>query len=691
MAAQAPDFAGYATKAGLKCSDGRTITPQAFQHQDKVTVPLVWQHGHNDPTNILGYAVLEHRADGVYAKGFFNDTDWGRAAKALVVHGDIKHLSIYANQLVEKMKNVLHGVICEVSLVLKGANPGAKIDYVAVQHADGELTEVDDEAVIYTDAELELVHASDSTIQEIYDSMTEEQKQVLHYMVGVAAEGNVTHSGLEDESDVDEDEEDEDEEDETEEGDEADEADESTETTEGDSPAAEHQDKTAEGDLKHQEGNTTVTRNVFEDAKQGGGEKDERRTLSHSDVRGIIGRMERTGSLRTAVEEYALQHNIDNIDVLFPTERNITGAPEFDKRRTEWVAGVLNGTRKSPFSRIKTMSADITQDEARARGYIKGTLKKEEFFGLTKRVTTPTTVYKKQKLDRDDILDITDLDVVAWVKMEMRLMLDEELARAILIGDGRAVDDDDKIKDPAAASDGAGIRSIANDADIYAATVQVNLDDASSSYQEWIDEILLSRRLYKGTGTPTLYTTNFHATKMLLLKDTLGRRLYNNKADLASALGVDAIVEVEVMEQDPTLLGILVNLQDYCVGTDRGGEVSMFDNFDIDYNQYKYLLETRMTGALCKLRSALVYRKVDAGAALVTPVSPTFVDNVITPATTTGVTYKRADTNATVTTGAPITLDAVTLTSLTIYAVPASGSYYFENNVEDQWTFNYEA
>jgi hypothetical protein len=689
MAVQAPDFAGYATKAGLKCSDGRTITPQAFQHMDGLTVPLVWQHGHNSPENILGHAILRSRPDGVYAEGFFNGTNWGQAAKALVAHGDIKNLSIYANQLVEKMQQVLHGVICEVSLVLKGANPGAKIDYVAVQHGDGELVELEDEAVIYTNEEFQLEHAADSTMQEIYDSMTDEQKQVLHYMVGVAAEG-MSHSGLEDESDVDEDDED-DEDDDTEEGDEADEADAPAETTEGDAPAAEHGTTPAEGDLNHQEGNTTVTRNVFEDAKGTGGEQSERRTLSHSDVRGIISRMERTGSLRSAVEEYALQHNIDNIDVLFPTERNITGQPEFDKRRTEWVAGVLNGTRKSPFSRIKTLSADITQDEARARGYVKGTLKKEEFFGLTKRVTTPTTVYKKQKLDRDDILDITDLDVVAWVKMEMRLMLDEELARAILVGDGRAVDDDDKIKDPAAASDGAGIRSIANDADIYAATVQVNLDDASSSYQEWIDEILLSRRLYKGTGTPTLYTTNYHATKMLLLKDTLGRRLYNNKADLASALGVDSIVEVEVMEQDTTLLGILVNLQDYCVGTDRGGEVSMFDNFDIDYNQYKYLLETRMTGALCKLRSALVYRKVAAGAALVTPVKPGFAANVITPATTTGVTYKRADTNATVTTGAPITLDAVTLTSLVIYAVPASGSYYFENNVEDQWTFNYEA
>jgi hypothetical protein len=328
--------------------------------------------------------------------------------------------------------------------------------------------------------------------------------------------------------------------------------------------------------------------------------------VTRDDVKEIVADATRCGSLKEAVGNYALKHGIENIDLMFPDAKAVTATPEFDSRRTAWVKSVLDGTRHSPFSRIKSLVADITVDEARAKGYIKGNLKKEEFFGLTKRVTTPATIYKKQKLDRDDIIDITDFDVVAWLKAEMRLMLDEELARAILIGDGRDVADEDKIKDPAAAPEGAGIRSILHDHELYAATVPVNLEDAGSNPSEMVDAILLNMGVYKGSGQPTLYTTLPVLTRLLLAKDTLGRRLYRTATDLAAELGVSNIVTVESMEDEAGLLGIIVNLSDYTIGADRGGEVSMFDNFDIDYNQYKYLIETRLSGALTKIRSAII-------------------------------------------------------------------------------------
>ena len=369
-----PDFSGWATKAGIKCTDGRTIMPDAFKHQDKMTVPLVWQHCHDEPTNVLGHAVLEHRPEGVYAYGYFNGTPSAEHAKTLVQHNDISSLSIFANKLVEKAQNVIHGVIREVSLVMAGANPGALIDNLSVQHSDGETVELEDEAIIHTGLELEhesegeeeqdeLEHAS---VQEVYDGMTEEQQGVVNYMVGAAlATKSAAHS--------------------------------------------------AGGGPKRKEGRR-MSRNVFEEQQEGKKDGPEKKTLSHDDMRGIAADAVRCGSLREAVESYALKHGIDNIDVLFPDARNVTNTPEFDKRRTEWVSSVLNGTKHSPFSRIKNLSADITMDEARAKGYIKGNFKKEEFFSLTKRTTGPTTIYKKQKLDRDDILDITDFDVVAWMK-----------------------------------------------------------------------------------------------------------------------------------------------------------------------------------------------------------------------------------------------------------------------------------
>lgn len=653
-----PDFSGYATKAGLECSDGRTIMVDAFKHQDTVTVPLVWQHTHSEPSNVLGHAILENREDGVYTYGYFNDTDQAKHAKTLVQHGDIKSLSIYANQLTEKGKKVLHGFIREVSLVLSGANPGALIDNITLAHSDGDMVTLEDEAIIYTGLELhhgdeppkekekEVEHAEDDpTIQEVYDSMSDEQKEVVHYMVGTAL------------------------------------AERQKELKQGQEPAP--------SDLSHKDDDKEgrrMTRNVFEEQEREG-KKEEKHVLTHDAIKGIVTEAQRVGSLKEAVEAYALQHGIDNIEVLFPDARTLTSTPEFDSRRVEWVSGVINGTRHSPFSRIKSIIADITFDEARALGYIKGNLKKEEFFGVSTRSTTPSTIYKKQKLDRDDIIDITDFDVVAWLKAEMRLMLDEELARAILIGDGRAVDHDDKIKDPAGATEGAGIRSILNDHDLYAATVTV---DDSATPDVIVDAFVGAMGYYKGSGSPTFYTTLPVLSSLLVHRDNDGHRLWRTKAELAAEMGVSNIVEVEVMEGEQDLLGIVVNLKDYTVGADKGGDVNFFDDFDIDYNQYKYLLETRVSGGLTKIRSALVIRRAAAGGTLATPEEPGFVPatGVITIPTVTGVVYKNGDTDATIAAGPMAALDPGE--SLRVYTVPATG-YYFASNQEDEWTFERDA
>ena len=693
-----PDFSGYATKANIKCSDGRTITPEAFKHMDGQQVPLVWQHGHNDPGNVLGHAVLESRQDGVYAKGFFNSTPNGQNAKTLVEHGDIKAMSIYANQLVEKSKQVLHGMIREVSLVLAGANPGALIENVRVAHSDGEVELLDEDAIITSGEELQhgvktyvteatssrvtkvdgevissssstnvstetvpdgqgsglaysdeegVEHADGPTAQDVYDSLTEDQKGLVHYMIAQAlkASNAAKHS---DES--------------------------------GDDSATGTND---EGDLKHKEG-SDMTRNVFEQNATDGATTTH--TLSHEDVKGIVADAMKRGSLKDAVEAYAVQHGINDIDLLFPDAKLVTNTPEWDKRRTEWVAQVLNGTRHTPFSRVKTVVADITQDEARAKGYVKGEYKKEEWFGLTKRTTSPTTIYKKQKLDRDDILDITDFDVVAWLKGEMRLMLEEEIARAILVGDGRDVSHEDKIKDPIGASDGVGIRSILNDHELFVTTVNVNVDDADSSYEEVVDSVMDGMEFYKGTGTPDAYMTIGTLNKFLKAKDGMGRRLYKDKSEVAAALGVNSVVTVEVMNDLDDVVAIIVNLADYNIGADKGGEVSLFDDFDIDYNQYKYLIETRLSGALTKIKSAVVVRKTAGTNVLVSVTKPTFVQStgVVTIPTKTGVVYKNADTNATLTAGAQSALAAGE--TLRVHAVPASG-YYFSDNAQDDFEF----
>jgi hypothetical protein len=664
---EAADFSGYATKAGLKCTDGRTITPQAFQHMDGMKVPLVWQHVHDKVENVLGHAVLEARPDGVYAYGFFNKTSAGQSAKAMVQHEDITAMSIYANQLVEKSKSVLHGMIREVSLVLSGANKGALIDFVRVAHGEGFDPEVlEDEAVIYTGLPLEhseveepeedefdpeIEHAlQDRTIKEVYDDLTEDEKRVVTYMIGQALEAatpSVAQSSMSEDS------------------------------------------KDAEDNLAHQEEGTQL--NVFETNSKtapkqtAGGEL--RHAMSEDDVKGVIQSAIRGGSLRDAVESYALQHGITNIDLLFPDAQTLNDRPEFNKRRTEWVAQVLAQTSHSPFSRVKSIVADLTLDEARAKGYVKGSMKVEEWFGVSKRVTSPTTVYKKQKLDRDDVLDITGFDVIAWLKQEMRMMLEEEVARAILIGDGRSVSDPDKIKDPIGAADGIGIRSIANDNELYATTITANIDDANSTYDEVIDLVMDGMEYYKGTGTPDFYTTIRTLNKFKQAKDTQGRRLYPTNADVAAALGVDRIITVEPMNDSTDLIGIIVNLSDFNVGTDKGGEVSMFDDFDIDYNQQKYLIETRLSGALVKVKSALVIRKTLSTNVLVVPNDPTFVSatGVVTIPAQTGVVYKNA-AGTTLTAGAQTALAAGA--STTVNATPAAG-YYFSTNDDhvDSWFF----
>ena len=551
------DFSGWATKNNLRCSDGRTILKDAFKHNDGQTVPLVWNHQHNDPLNVLGHALLENREEGVYAYCKFNDTPAGTNAKMLVQHGDVSALSIYANQLKQQQGNVLHGQIREVSLVLAGANPGAFIDSV-IKHGD----DSEGEAVIYTgeelehsDKEVEEVKEDQKTIKDVVDSMTEEQKNVMYALIGQAID-EAKHSDIEEENNND--------------------------------------NNGGEEDMKH---------NVFENGVQN--EKD---VLTHADVEMIIKDAKRFGSLKESVLQHADNFGITNIDYLFPDAKNLNTPPGFIKRDTGWVATVMNGVSHTPFSRVKSMFADITADEARAKGYIKGNLKKEEVFSLLKRETTPQTIYKKQKLHRDDVIDITSFDVVAWLKAEMRMMLDEEIARAILVGDGRLTSDDDHISED-------HIRPIWKEAALYAVnTVLDPQADADARAKSFIKSAIKSRKNYKGSGEPTLFCSEDLLTDMLLLEDNNGRVIYESEAKLATALRVKNIITVPVMEglnrevsgNRRDLLGIIVNLRDYNVGADKGGAVSMFEDFDIDYNAQKYLIETRCSGALIKPYSAIV-------------------------------------------------------------------------------------
>lgn len=726
MAGKQYDFGGWATKNDLLCADGRVIRKDAFKHNDQLKVPLAWHHGgKSDPDNILGHAILENRDEGVYAYCSFNNTPRALKTKELIRHGDIESLSIYANDLVEelteKVRNVVQGNIREVSLVMAGANPGAFIDDIAFAH-DIDSDDHIDEAVIYTGESLELSHSDDSAeenvsvdtkdtssvsvdaesteidlkhsnilelieqslthedpekrivletengeiaplevyhsltdeqktiystlmmdalnpdelqhdlqseMADIYNTMTDEQKLVLHTIVGLALE-----------------------------------TDEDTATD----------DQTE--DVKHSTEGAEVA-NVFdkEDEKIVTGT-----TLSHDDMVGIISQGRKVGSLREAVEGYALQHGINNIDILFPDAKDVTATPDFVKRRTEWVSVVMDGTRHTPFSRIRSKTADLTLDEARAKGYVKGTRKREEFFAVAKRETTPQTVYKKQKLHRDDVLDITDFDVIVWLKAEMRIMLDEEIARAILIGDGRSNASDDKISE-------SHIRPILTDDELFVTTILVQLADANSSYEEVVDALTLNRKHYRGSGNPTFFCSETVLAHMLLIKDTIGRRIYPTPNDLAAALRVKSIVAVEVMEEESDLIGILVNLSDYTVGSDKGGSIAFFDDFDIDYNLQKYLIETRLSGALVKAKSALVVKKADASLVLVVPTVPTFdpEENEISIPTDANVVYRNKANGSTLTQGSTVAVTSGN-SPYTVIATPAAGKY-FETNADDEWTF----
>ena len=593
------DFSGWASRNDLKCSDGRTIRRDAFKDNDGMIVPLVWNHDHNDPDNVLGHALLENREQGMYTYGYLNNTDKANTARELLKHGDIVSLSIYANKLKQNGGDVLHGDIKEVSVVLAGANPGAFIDSVIVHSFDGYNDEYDDGAVIYTDESIALNHADEDEGEE-EDKKEETQES----------------------------------EEETEEKPEEKETEESEETEDEGEETIEHSDS-EEKDMAENEGKTIqevfdtlndeqkdavyaivgmaledaegteegdeVKHNVFENDEMNNEE-----VLSHAEMQEIFSDAKRYGSLKESV----LQHGIENIEILFPDAKLVGGMQEV-KRPDEWVAGVMAATSHSPFSRVKSMYANLTEDEARARGYIKGKLKKEEVFSLLKRETTPTTVYKKQSLDRDDLIDITDFDIVSYMRKEMRGMLDEELARAFLIGDGRLASSDDKINEQ-------NIRPIWKDDDLYAVKVNVEFaqdDTDDKKAKKVIRAAIKNRKLYKGSGNPVLYTTEDWVTEMLLMEDGIGHPLYDTVDKLATAMRVSKIVTVPVMENQKRttksgdakeLIGIIVNLKDYNVGADKGGAVAMFDDFDIDYNKQKYLIETRCSGALIKPFSALI-------------------------------------------------------------------------------------
>ena len=606
MAKSEYDFSGWATRTNLLCSDGRTIRRGAFSGQDGARVPLVWNHNYTSPDNVLGHADLVEREDGMYAYCTFNDSEAADSARTGVQHGDITNLSIYANHLKQMGNDVVGGKIREVSLVLAGANPGAFIDNVSFAHGE----DSEEEAIIFTDEEIALYHSDDEkkkkkpeddeedekkeddnseeetdeededmtdeekkklqhadgdeTIEEVFNTLSDKQKQAVYAIIGAALE---------------------------EEGE------------------AEHSDFEQEGEqMKH---------NVFDTEMENEG-----MTLSHDDMQTILDDGKRLGSLKESFLAHADDYGIKDIDWLFPEARNLNTPPDWIKRETDWVQGVLNGVHKTPFSRIKSMFADIREDEARARGYIKGKRKKEEVFSLLKRTTDPQTIYKKQKLDRDDIIDITDFDVVAWIKAEMRMMLDEEIARAILVGDGRLASSDDKIQE-------AHVRSILNDDRLYSLKYNIEFTKEEQSDPDYdqikakkiINLVIKSRKDYKGSGNPTLYTTEDFVTDCLLLEDGIGHKLYKTEEELRTALRVSKIVTVPVLEGvirtdkagiEHDLIGIIVNLTDYNVGADKGGAISMFDDFDIDYNQYKYLIETRISGALIKPFSALVIEMTEA-------------------------------------------------------------------------------
>lgn len=597
------DFCGWATKNDLKCSDGRVIRHNAFKVNDGQKVPLVWNHTHSDPSRVLGHAILENRDNGVYAYGYFNNTSAGRDAKESVVHGDVSSLSIWANNLQQAGNEVLHGVIREVSLVLAGANPGAFIESV-VCHSEP-MEDGDEEAILYTGESLEIEHSelehsddkevppvkeekedskvsdNEKTVKDVYETFNDDQKKVVDILIAAAIEEYAKDKG--------------------------------------------------DGDVKH---------NIFEKDE----EVYEGNVLSHSDMDNIINTAKRGGSLRDTFDEYCavndIQHDdgieyatgdltygVNDMDMLFPDLKNVTNTPTWISRRMEWVDSVLKNVHRTPFSRIKSLFADITQDEARAKGYIKGNQKATEVFSTLKRTTTPTTIYKLQKIDRDDMIDITDFDVVAWIKSEMRIMLDEEIARAILVGDGRQNTDPDYISPDY-------IRPIVSDADLFNVKVPITLTVPSDVSDQsaidafakaFVNNVIFNYRKYKGSGNPTAYMQESVLSCLLLAEDGMGRKLYPTMETLKTALRVKDIVTVEVMEGTTIsytasgatatgeVLCTIVNLVDYNVGADKGGSITLFDDFDINFNKNEYLIETRISGALIRPYSALTVVATPSG------------------------------------------------------------------------------
>ena len=643
MKSNKSDFSGYATRAGVKCADGRVIEPQAFVHNDGDTVPLVWQHGHNSPSNILGHAVLELKDDGVYAYGFFNESEKAMDAKESVRHGDIRRMSIYANNLRETDNLVHSGIIREVSLVIAGANPGATIDNVTIQHSDDYIEVVEDKAIIHSGENITPTDEGDNmpegqnetgekTLQDILDAMTEEQRDAVDYLVGAAIES------VQDDDDDD------------------------TNDDEDDDSSAAHSALThADKD------STSMSHNLFENSgnssKQTIGD-----ILTSDQISGILHDAMEGGSLKHALEQFALQHSVTNIEGLFPQHKLDGGVQVYD-RQNEWVTKVLNGVRKIPMTRIRTVIADMTPEEARAKGYVKGNEKIEQVFGWLKRETDATTVYKKQSIDRDDLLDITDFDIVAFFWTEMRGKLMEALAEAILIGDGRSAMDPDKINEDR-------IRPIASDIDFYAPKVTL---PSNSDPRDIVKAIIRSRKDYRGSGNPTLFTTTDFITDLLLIEDRNQRRVYETVDSLKSALRVSDVVEVEYFNQDPTVVGILVNLSDYTVGTNKGGEITRFDDFDIDFNKYKYLIETRISGSLTKPMSAIVIKREEGDVA--TPQSPSFNSetNEVQIPTTTGVVYSIK--------GEAVT-GVVEIDEVTQVDASAASGYYIPANTINSWTFS---
>ena len=621
MQSTTPDFSGWATKNNILCTDGHTIRQGAFAKDDGKTVPLVWRHQRDEIPHILGHATLKYTPEGIRTDAFFNESQEAQDVKLRVQHGDLNQLSIFANRLIKNGMDVLDGSIGEVSVVPIGANEGAFIDFVSLNHeydaSDVWVGSENHNAMIYSGEELEINHEGDSmdedlddTIEDIYNSMTDEQKAVVEYVAKLALESKLEQSAENEEDEAkpksDSDSDSDSDEDKT-----------KTKSNEDEADEAES-DEEKKKTLSHERGSMPI-HDTFE--SNGPVDTPAGTTLTHEQVQTIVRFADRRGSLRDAVLEHAGTYGIDNIGMLFPEAKIIGDMPDLVKRRTDWVEAVLGGVHHNPFSRIKTISADLTYDTARAKGYVTGTLKKEEFFGLQNRITTPTTVYKKQKLDRDDILDIQDFDVIVFLKQEMRIMLDEELARAILLGDGRAIDDPDKIKEPLGLAEGKGIRSILSDHTFYASDYVIDADVPNEDVPEEIVRALLA---YEGSGNPTFFASRLQIANMSLLKSELGNRLYPTMENLTSALQVGRIVGVDLMkglektittpdgDEVCELVGIAVNLTDYSVGTDKGGEVTFFDDFDLNFNQELYLLESRISGALRKWRSAVRIWKVKA-------------------------------------------------------------------------------